>query len=671
MIRKPNQLNAEVHKGSNMRAKIWHILLIFTFFLSLNGPAFAATINSEILEITADVITLEGDSSASVCSGFSKTYTLEVANGTTQEDTITFSTSGNTWVTLIEPLSLVLPAGKSEFISVIVQVPVTALAGDVDTAVITATGQMSALSDSATLITRAAIGQGWEDATSSPEGRGTYGHSLVYWDGKLFKIGGTGYVDDVRSDRPWVDIYDIDTDSWSQGADMNTGRSFIDCQAIDLTGSEPKIYCAGGYHTSAKSALFIYNINTDSWSTGEELPEPRYGYASVVHDDKYYVIGGIDTAAMSTVFVYDPDMDTWDTTKPPMAVSRSYFSAGLMGGKIVAAGGFDTASLSSVEIYDIALDAWSSAEPMPSTWSNAADGVIADRFLLMVGGGETGLTSGSNRGHLYDIEQDSWSLLPSFNHNVYGSEGAGDGSNFWVVSGRIYEDDVFSNSTYATKMVKCAGTCVPVTGVDFSWNPQSPLSGDLVTFTATVAEGSPPLNYLWDFGDGTIGNTETIEHTYITSGTFTVDLAVTNCYGSSTGYATHDVNVLGGPVISVDPGNLYSAQKPDETHDQLLEICNIGDSSLTWNIDEAAPQTFEVTDLSWVSALPTSGTLAAAECQEVVVSFDSTGLDNGEYDGSLKINSNDLTTPVIDVPLTMTVDDGKTTTEVYMPLIIR
>ncbi len=530
-----------------MRFKLWHALTITLFLISLSSAAFAAHIPQEDV---AEIL-LIGDATASACSGLTHTYYLEVVNATAQEETVNFSTDGNTWQTTIEPTTLLLSAGESEFVAVTVLVPLTALPGDVDEAVITATGLSTELSDTATLTTRTALAQGWEDAAGSPEGRGTYGHSMVYWDGKLYKIGGTGYVDDVRGDRPWLDIYDISTDSWSQGSDMDTGRSFIDCQAIDLTGSEPKIYCAGGYRSSAKKALFIYDINTDNWSTGEELPDPRYSYASIVHDNKYYIIGGINTTATGTVFVYDPAMDTWDTTKSPMAAPRSYFSAGFIDGMIVAVGGFDSAPLSSVELYDIAADEWSAAEPLPTTWVNAADGVIADRFLLIVGGGETGTTSGSNRAHLYDIEQDSWSLLPLFNHSVYGSEGAGDGNDFWVVSGRIYEDDAFSNSTYNTHMVRCGGSCTPVSGVDFTWEPLMPQGGELVTFTATVAEGSPPFSYLWDFGDGTYGSTDVIDHTYITNGTFTVDLAVTNCYGSSTTFATHEVNVLGGPAYEI------------------------------------------------------------------------------------------------------------------------
>jgi N-acetylneuraminic acid mutarotase len=658
-----------------MRLKLWHTLTITLFIISLSSAAFAAHFPQE----DTDEILVIGDATASACSGLTHTYYLEVVNATAQEETVNLSADGNTWQTAIEPTALLLPAGESEFVAVTVLVPLTALPGDTDSAVITGEGQISGLSGSAVLTTRAALAQGWEDSANSPEGRGTRDHALVYWDGKLYKIGGFGYLNNVGGDRPWLDIYDIAADSWSQGADMISGRSLLDCEAIDLSGSDPKIYCAGGYRSSARSNLYIYDINTDTWSTGPDLPEPRFGYASISHEDKYYVIGGVNTTATSTVYIYNPTSATWDSSKAPMTVARSYFSAGLINGKILAAGGYDTIALSSVETYDIAANQWSPAATLPTTWVNAAEGIIDDRFLLMVGGGENGISAASNRGYLYDSQQDSWSLLPLFNHSIYGSEGAGEGNDFWVVSGRIYEDSSFSNSTYNTHMVRCGSTCVPVSGVDFTWEPPLPIEDELVTFTASVAEGSPPFTYLWDFGDGTYGNTKVIDHAYDTSGTYTVDLAVSNCYGSVTAFASHELSVTGTPIISANPTSLESTLKAGSTEDLQLEICNLGQSSLTWDIEEAqqtaasAPTSIlrEITDLPWVTPSPISGTLDAGECGYVTVSFTAASLEVGDYFGLLKVNSNDPTTPILDIPLHLIVEDQVDKFDIYLPLIIR
>jgi hypothetical protein len=61
-------------------------------------------------------------------------------------------------------------------------------------------------------------------------------------------------------------------------------------------------------------------------------------------------------------------------------------------------------------------------------------------------------------------------------------------------------------------------------------------------------------------------------------------------------------------------------------------------------------------DLPWVSVDPTSGTTAPAATSVVDVTFDSTGLTAGVYDGFLCINSNDPDEDLVEVPVTLTVD---------------
>ncbi|MCB8942744.1 MAG: choice-of-anchor B family protein [Ardenticatenaceae bacterium] len=92
------------------------------------------------------------------------------------------------------------------------------------------------------------------------------------------------------------------------------------------------------------------------------------------------------------------------------------------------------------------------------------------------------------------------------------------------------------------------------------------------------------------------------------------------------------------------------------------------------DISLAAPlTTCDAADpIDWVSVMPMSGTVPALSATSVDVTFDSTGYGAGVYTGTLCINSNDATDPLISVPLTMTVlpnaapiaaDDAYTTTQ--------
>jgi|GEM_PF-1262444 len=61
---------------------------------------------------------------------------------------------------------------------------------------------------------------------------------------------------------------------------------------------------------------------------------------------------------------------------------------------------------------------------------------------------------------------------------------------------------------------------------------------------------------------------------------------------------------------------------------------------------------------SWVSPQPASGAVAGGAAEPVAVAFNANGLPAGEYQGSLFISSNDLKTPLVSVPVSLTVVDN-------------
>ncbi len=73
-------------------------------------------------------------------------------------------------------------------------------------------------------------------------------------------------------------------------------------------------------------------------------------------------------------------------------------------------------------------------------------------------------------------------------------------------------------------------TCEPMTGVSVSWEPLTPTAGQPVLLTATVApiSATPPVEYLWDLGDGTTADGITVTHIYTAPGTYTVTLNAGN-----------------------------------------------------------------------------------------------------------------------------------------------
>jgi len=77
-----------------------------------------------------------------------------------------------------------------------------------------------------------------------------------------------------------------------------------------------------------------------------------------------------------------------------------------------------------------------------------------------------------------------------------------------------------------------AADCLPVVDANFSYTPSYLAVGQTTTFTGTVLLGTPPVDFAWDFGDGSpLAHGEVVTHTFsIATATFpyTVIMTATN-----------------------------------------------------------------------------------------------------------------------------------------------
>ena len=132
----------------------------------------------------------------------------------------------------------------------------------------------------------------------------------------------------------------------------------------------------------------------------------------------------------------------------------------------------------------------------------------------------------------------------------------------------------------------------PAPTANFTWAPQSPKTGDLVTFTDT--SGGSPTGWNWDFGDGSpVVTTQTATHSFSTAQTFNVSLTAGSLNGS--GMITFPVTVAQGAITPCDPtttsnlcldGNRFKAtidwQKPDGTRGSGTAVPLTDDSGYFW-----------------------------------------------------------------------------------------
>lgn len=117
--------------------------------------------------------------------------------------------------------------------------------------------------------------------------------SSCIFNNKIYCIGGYGlnrfgnndYSDDL-------DIYDIDTNTWTKGPYMIIGAGYLSCEVYN-----DKVYCIGGYglmygNSGHPTKIQIYDIKTNTWKLDLDMPNWKYRHSSIIKDNKIYCIGG-------------------------------------------------------------------------------------------------------------------------------------------------------------------------------------------------------------------------------------------------------------------------------------------------------------------------------------------------------------------------------------------
>lgn len=155
----------------------------------------------------------------------------------------------------------------------------------------------------------------WTSLAPMPTARATE-HMAVYYSGRIYVAGGRNSgVPTGGGDLSVLEIYDIASDTWTTGTPMPT--PLADGYAILLS---TKIYVFGGSTPSgtASSSTFIYDISSDTWSTGAPSPDGRVDPAVGICGSLVYMIGGstASLALQTSNYIYSPSIDSWTTSLP-------------------------------------------------------------------------------------------------------------------------------------------------------------------------------------------------------------------------------------------------------------------------------------------------------------------------------------------------------------------
>jgi hypothetical protein len=185
-------------------------------------------------------------------------------------------------------------------------------------------------------------------------------HAVVVVGSAMYVLG--GYVDPPRNpSEPWkqrntaetasVLKYDTLQGAWSVVALM-PHRS---CFAVCSVGRDIYIFGGGDARFNKQASVFMFDTDTNEWSTLPPMPFACYCHSASVLDGKVYIVGASDSG--HEVLRFDPESVAWSTLAPTLQ-SRQSGASFVVGGCLYAAGGGAPTTSSSAERYDVASNTW-------------------------------------------------------------------------------------------------------------------------------------------------------------------------------------------------------------------------------------------------------------------------------------------------------------------------
>ena len=244
--------------------------------------------------------------------------------------------------------------------------------------------------------------------------------ALAELNGKLYLMGG---YPATRQTARTVQIYDIASDDWEYGPELPQPNNHG--MATSVNG---KIYLIGGQTTaddpSYVSTVYELDPAVGEWVAKAPMPTARSAGVAVLHDGRIYVAGGRPPRG-NDFAVYDPTADSWEVL-PNLPTQRNHITGAAIDGRIHVVGGRQGPGLSPLmttahEVFDPETGAWSAAAPMLRARSGMNGVMALGCFHVWGGEGPGGMFPDHD---YYDPRTDQWIRLldmPVPVHGVYGS----------------------------------------------------------------------------------------------------------------------------------------------------------------------------------------------------------------------------------------------------------
>ena len=279
-----------------------------------------------------------------------------------------------------------------------------------------------------------------------------------------FAYEGGGYSFSAADNINQFGRFDPVANTWTPLAavpDLNNGEA-----SAVYAPNVNKLFVFGGEEVSLGTVVNttrIYDIGTNTWSTGAPMPDVRAFMGSGYYNGKIYLVGGYSTGnvdpSFGQVWEYDPVLNTFNTSRTSMPITMGGPGFGIINGHIYIAGGRDinNTNLNTLYDYDIAADTWAARANLPTGINVPGSAVIGDKLWVFGGGnpfagGSAAAPASAKKGlgasrtqslspdttnmlQVYDPVSNSWTSGPNLNQQRSFPAGTDVGNTAVAVGG--------------------------------------------------------------------------------------------------------------------------------------------------------------------------------------------------------------------------------------------
>ncbi len=388
----------------------------------------------------------------------------------------------------------------------------------------------------------------------------------------------------------------------------------------------------------------------------------------------YYQLGGFVSGGSNSsngFYRYDPVADQW-TTMTSLLTPTRWVDPVVISDEIYVVGGFGGPSgayLNALQIYNVVSGSWRYGASLPVASLARYASVVWNNELYVIGGGTIVASTGSNAVYIYNPISDSWRTGTALNQaRLHPAAGVIDGkiyvaSGYYAAGGgvltstEVYDpiSDTWSvlsgsvpgprsqaaDAVLMDRYLVMAGGVITPDNTSAALQFRSVIAYDTVISQWIALADMPRVRANFE-GDSN-GQTFFVSGGVSGSTYLSVPAVLSPCAAVSS-------------PLMITPTEMAVAMGVTETvATRTLALSNTGTISLSWMITETPPVT-------WMAAMPMSGTLEAAAEIPITLTFDRSGLTAGVYTTTLWIGDAVSDAFAVDIPITLTVTAEPTAT---------